>query len=550
MKKLFSFKKMSSKITFVVAAAVILAGGAASIYMQTRIISEIDNHSRLFVRYNLINIVDDTEVAFAYGLSISEIENIVSRTTLYETGFALMADDTGTFFQTNDLARRLSATERNQLTAANQREAFDISFAGTSFVAAQMELRNGYSMFVLAPRSEVMAEVNASIMRFLIIFVVVVTLVIIIASRIGKSMAAPLVVMKDLISHTGATGDITIHKITMRKLVKVRQNKDEIGQCVDATLKLFEHINNISEQLEILAEGDLTVENEMLSDKDMLGNSVSKMVEKFTELFEALQASAHQVSSGSKQIADGAQALAQGSTEQSATVQQLSSSIAAISEQTSHNAEMAGKAARLADAIIGNAEKGNKHMGDMIDAVHEINQASQSISKVIKVIDDIAFQTNILALNAAVEAARAGQHGKGFAVVAEEVRNLAAKSAEAAKDTSGLIANSMEKAALGARIAGDTAASLDEIVSGINESSVLIGDIAKSSEEQSTGITQINNGIDQVAQVVSQNSATAQQSAAASQQMSGQSELLQQMIAQFKLKETNKLRPGLPRYPE
>ncbi|MCL1820937.1 MAG: methyl-accepting chemotaxis protein, partial [Oscillospiraceae bacterium] len=175
-------------------------------------------------------------------------------------------------------------------------------------------------------------------------------------------------------------------------------------------------------------------------------------------------------------------------------------------------------------------------MDEMTVAVKEINTASQSIQKVIKVIDDIAFQTNILALNAAVEAARAGQHGKGFAVVAEEVRSLAAKSADAARDTGGLIANSMEKAELGTRIAGETAASLAEIVSGINESSQIVSEIAQSSEEQSAGITQINHGIDQVAQVVQQNSATAEESAAASEEMSGQSSILEELIAQFKLK--------------
>jgi methyl-accepting chemotaxis protein len=183
------------------------------------------------------------------------------------------------------------------------------------------------------------------------------------------------------------------------------------------------------------------------------------------------------------------------------------------------------------------AEKGTTQMANMITAVNEINMANQNISRVIKAIDDIAFQTNILALNAAVEAARAGAAGKGFAVVADEVRSLAAKSAESAKDTGELIANSIDKAQLGTEIANETAESLTEIVSGISESNQIISEIARSSEEQTEAISQINMGIDGVTQVVQQNSATAEQSAAASEEMSGQATTLEGLVRQFKLKQ-------------
>jgi len=233
---------------------------------------------------------------------------------------------------------------------------------------------------------------------------------------------------------------------------------------------------------------------------------------------------------GTKQISDGAQSLAHGSLEQAATIDKLSASINEIKTQTAQNVDVAKQAASLSYTIRDNAEKGSAQMGNMMQAVQEINDASSQIGKVIKVIDDIAFQTNILALNAAVEAARAGQHGKGFAVVAEEVRNLASKSAEAARNTGGLIENSIEKAHLGLSIATETSTSLSEIVEGINHSAQIAAQIAESSTAQTTAIEYLNEGITQVADVVRQNSASAQQSASASQEMTNQAEYLQKLI--------------------
>jgi methyl-accepting chemotaxis protein len=275
----------------------------------------------------------------------------------------------------------------------------------------------------------------------------------------------------------------------------------------------------------------------------IIKDSINRISQMLNGTVQEIMSTSNQVSQGAKQVADGAQSLAQGSAQQAATVQALSDFVKEIAENTKINADTAGKTAQLADSIRSSAEDGNRHMGDMIIAVNEINDASESISRIIKTIDDIAFQTNILALNAAVEAARAGQHGKGFAVVAEEVRNLAAKSAEAAKDTGAMIQNSIEKAKLGSRIADETASSLSEIVTGISESTQYITEIAKSSEKQSLDITQINTGINQVAQVVQNNSATAEESAAASEEMSSQAVFLQGLVSHFTLKNDNM--PGM-----
>ena len=358
-----------------------------------------------------------------------------------------------------------------------------------------------------------------------------------ISSSIKSSITKPVEEMAVFLRQIDQTGDLSFPEKEWNKAKKMAAGKDEMSQTLAALLKILEQFIYYGKCLEQIAEHDLSREIQVIGDTDTCGMALVRVQETLNSVFASLNTASNRVAEGSKQISDGAQLLAQGSTEQSNTVLDLSVSISDIALKTKANADMAGRAAVLAGTIMHNAEKGSKQMEEMTDAVKEINQASQSISKVIKVIDDIAFQTNILALNAAVEAARAGRHGKGFAVVAEEVRNLAAKSAQAAKNTGGLIVNSIEKAKLGVRIAGETASSLAEIVSGINESNQLACDIAKSSEEQSIDIVQINNSINQVAYVVDQNSATAQQSAAISEEMNGQSIMLEELTSQFKLKD-------------
>jgi len=384
------------------------------------------------------------------------------------------------------------------------------------------------------------ADTTVEFRTLLIVIIAVIVIAIIISMSFGMYISAgitkPLAPFTAFMKKAGATGDISLSQADIEVISKYADNKDELGECIKGAAGFVEHITNTARDLETVASGDLTVKVHLVSDSDVMGKALKHMVENLNKMFGEIQSATSQVHTGAQQIADGAQSLAAGSTEQAATLQELSASIADISERTKENADRTRNAADLADRIMDNAEKGNGQMEQMIAAVNEINKANQDISKVIKAIDDIAFQTNILALNAAVEAARAGAAGKGFAVVAEEVRNLAGKSAESAKETSSLIANSMEKAQLGTHIAGETAASLTEIVSGITNTHKIIAEIARSSQEQTQAVEQINIAVSGVTQVVQQNSATAEESAAASEEMSGQSTMLDKLISQFKLK--------------
>jgi methyl-accepting chemotaxis protein len=308
-------------------------------------------------------------------------------------------------------------------------------------------------------------------------------------------------------------------------------------------------VSEITDKIEQLSQGNLDIDHARAFRGDFItiSNAINVIIDSLNDVMGDINVASEQVASGSGQVSAGSQSLAQGSTEQASSVQELTASIAEIADQTKNNAVDANKARELADTVKDHAAKGNAQMSQMQNSMVAINQSSEDISKIIKVIDDIAFQTNILALNAAVEAARAGQHGKGFAVVAEEVRSLAARSADAAKETTALIEGSIDKVQEGTKIADDTAAALDDIVAGIEKVTTLIGNIAVASNEQASGIAQIDTGVEQVAHVVQQNSATAEESAAASEELSGQAELLKQLVDTFKLKNKSKTSSAPPK---
>lgn len=305
------------------------------------------------------------------------------------------------------------------------------------------------------------------------------------------------------------------------------------------TASLREIVSRVSKILIAMSQGwfNLRQLDNFDGDFDKVSTALNTILDSLNNLLGDINIAAEQVAAGSMQVSDGSQQLSQGATEQASSVEELTATIAQIAAQTKQNAENANQANKLAQAAKENAEKSNAQIGEMLQSMRDIEEGSKSISKIIKVIDDIAFQTNILALNAAVEAARAGQAGKGFAVVAEEVRNLASRSAEAAKSTSEMIENSIKRVASGTKIANGTAEAFANIVDGIGKVTNLVGEIAVASNEQATGISFIDRGIDQVSRVVQTNSATAEESAAASEELSSQAEHLKEMISQFKLRD-------------
>jgi methyl-accepting chemotaxis protein len=314
------------------------------------------------------------------------------------------------------------------------------------------------------------------------------------------------------------------------------QRKDELGQLAQGLRAVLQDYHSIDGMANSLAGGDWRVAIKSKGDLDSMNINLSKMVTQVNQALAEINESVKQVATGAGEVSSAATTLSSGAQESAASLEEITASMSEISSQTKANAQSAGEARDLAQKATHAAAEGQAAMQQMTEAMGRITKNSDEINRVIKVIDDIAFQTNLLALNAAVEAARAGAHGKGFAVVAEEVRNLAARSAKAAKETTDLISTSGQEIQKGGEVASRTSEVLNSIVEQIKQTTELVAGIAIASNEQAQGVSQVTIGLQQIDAVTQQNTAAAEESASAANEMSGMASTLQHLVAKFQLR--------------
>lgn len=468
---------------------------------------------------------------------------ITNGDSTYETGYRVLISDSGDVLAHKDQDKVLKkyddiGFDQTIISAINDESDEIISFNDNnvkSHAAVGREKNSGWRVVNIVTSDEFTTKTDNIVKTIMMIngvaMIVIVGMIFVIARSISKPLAK-LTGVTDRMAGGDLDVEINIH------------SKDEVGRLAQSMSILTErlktyiaYIDETSSLLTQMGNGDLNLSFNQAYDGDFkkIKDAFILASDKLNNTLSECNAAAEQVSSGSEQVSSGAQALSQGATEQASSIQELSATINEITEQINNTAENAKQAKLFSEQASVATEHSQQQMQEMVLAMDAISSTANEIGKIMKSIDDIAFQTNILALNAAVEAARAGAAGKGFAVVADEVRNLAAKSAESAKSTATLIDNTLNAINRGSEIVAGTAQSLIEVVESTQKAASSIQDISDASNKQAQSIYQINIGVEQISSVVQNNSATAEQSAAASQQLSGQAQVLKDFIGQFKL---------------
>jgi methyl-accepting chemotaxis protein len=329
---------------------------------------------------------------------------------------------------------------------------------------------------------------------------------------------------KSLLIESIADGDLSVD-------VPIESDEDEVGYSLQ---KMISSLREKSRLIKIIAEGDFTVKFRMASDRDEVGKSLKAMIKALNNIFRQIHITVEEVNNGAEQLSQSSQHLSEGASDQAASLEEVSAALSQISEQVQSNNENVAQANKYSNQVKENAEKGSNQMDNMVKAINQINNSAGEIKKIVKVIDDIAFQTNLLSLNASIEAARVGKFGKGFAVVAESVRNLAAESKESVKETTEQVDKAIKNIEIGTELVNKTAEQFESIKKASIDVSEFVSDVSNSYQEQTRGIEQISTALNQVENVVQSNTANAEENASTSEELSLQAQTLKDMLAQFK----------------
>ncbi|HAQ41939.1 MAG TPA: hypothetical protein DCM73_14655 [Clostridiales bacterium] len=476
----------------------------------------------------------------AIDITIDTLSEIVGGYKLGEKGYftLLTGDNVVTAHKDKDnLLKSINdiGISQNMISSiGNNSEVIEYTYNNENFRGSSTEVGNtGWKIISAMPEDEFTSNTKELIGIVLLIYIMTIAVLSVVMFIILNVVTKPIKKVTE-ITNKLAEGELDVN-------IDVKSN-DEIGELAKSieslTVRLKSYIVYINESVEVLndlAKGNLVMEleNDYAGEFAKLKNALMHVSDTLKETIGKIKDSADSINLNVEQVSTGAQTLAQGTTEQASAIEELSAEINEIYQTIATNAEHAENAGSKAMEASKEVETGNVQMRDMLSAMDEISNSSSEIGKIIKVIDDIAFQTNILALNAAVEAARAGSAGKGFAVVADEVRNLAGKSAEAAKQTTVLIENSINAINKGTLLADEAGKSLAGIVSKTSETNDLINEIVKASTQQTVSVNQIRSGIEQISSVVQENAATAEASAANSEELSGQVQILNDLVSGF-----------------
>lgn len=485
-------------------------------------------------------------------VSLDELSTSLNSVKIGETGYITLIDSSNMIIYHPDSSvvgstieeAQYSSNMKDALLSRSRVNGMAYTRQNTSYYGSTATLDDiGYQVLGILPSLEYKSHITSTVRMIIIGFVSCAILLTIIVILLAISIIRPLKRLSQVADRL-ADGELDVDYHV--------KGHDEVARLGQSTLRIVErlktyikYIDELSSVLDQIGKGNLVFElqYDYHGEFGKLKEALLRIQKNLSETLSSIAMSAAQVHMGSDQIASGAQSLAQGATEQASAVQKLSSTVQSLNEKVTEGAAQAGQMIEQLNEVKAQVSTSNGQMQDMLTAMQDISRHSNAIGKIIKTIDDIAFQTNILALNAAVEAARAGAAGKGFAVVADEVRNLAGKSAAAAKETNELIAHSVEAVKRGEGIARATADALSTAASSSDEVVTAVERVTHDYQEQAAHLKDVSIGVNQISEVVQTNSATAEQSAAASEQLSGQAQMLKGMISHFVLLESKN---GLP----